>query len=102
MPRLGLLPGLAGRLYGLVIRLADRLPPDQVEWLRHVVEVDEYGLALEDMAAMLVDSMIAITDEERDDMLALASRMNMKDLDLKSAWPRRRFVMSVLPRTTSS
>jgi hypothetical protein len=73
---------LAGRLYGLVIRLTDRLPPNQIRWLHHVVEVGEYGLALEDMAGMLAYHTIAITDEERQDMLALASQMNMKDLDL--------------------
>ena len=31
-------------------------------WLHHVVEVGQYGLALEDMAGMLADSTIAITD----------------------------------------
>jgi hypothetical protein len=54
---------LAGRLYGLVIRLSDRLPADQVQWLHHVTEVGEYGLALEDMAAMLPRAKIAITDQ---------------------------------------
>jgi hypothetical protein len=73
---------LAGRLYGPVIRLADRLPPDQIGWLHHVGEVGEYGLALEDMAAMLAYDTIAITDDEREDMLALASRMDMTELDL--------------------
>ena len=66
---------LAGRLYGLVIRLSDRLPADQVQWLHHVIEVGEYGLALEDMAGMLAHGGIAITDQERGDMLALAGRM---------------------------
>ena len=36
---------LAGRLYGLVISFSDRLPADQAQWLHHVVEVGEYGLA---------------------------------------------------------
>jgi hypothetical protein len=66
---------LAGRLYGLVIRPSDRLPTDQVQWLHHVTEVGEYGLALEDMAGMLAHSKIAITDQERGDMLALAAQM---------------------------
>ena len=66
---------LAGRLYGLVIRLSDRLPADQVQWLHHVTEVGEYGLALEDMAGMLAHAGIAITDQERGDMLTLAGRM---------------------------
>jgi len=66
---------LAGRLYGLVIRLSDRLPADQAQWLHHVTDVGEYGLALEDMAGMLAHAKIAITDQERGDMLALAERM---------------------------
>jgi hypothetical protein len=41
---------LTGRLYGLVIRLSDRLPAGQAQWLHHVTEVGEYGLTLEDMA----------------------------------------------------
>jgi hypothetical protein len=71
---------LAGRLYGLVIRLSDRLPADQVQWLHHVTEVGEYGLALEDMAGMLAHGKVAITDQERGDMLALARRMGMDEL----------------------
>ena len=69
---------LAGRLYGLVIRLADRLPPDEARWLCHVVEAGEYGLALEDMAGMLAHGKIAITGAEREDMLALAGRMKLE------------------------
>ena len=69
---------LAGRLYGLVIRLADRLPSDEARWLHHVVEVGEYGLALEDMAGMLAHGKIAITGDERGDMLALAGRMKLE------------------------
>jgi hypothetical protein len=68
---------LAGRLYGLVIRLANRLPADQAKWLHHVTDIGEYGLALEDMAGMLAHGKIAITDQERSDMLALADRMKM-------------------------
>jgi hypothetical protein len=66
---------LAGRLYGLVIRLSDRLPADQTRWLHHVTEVGEYGLALEDLAGMLARGHIAITGQERRGMLALAGRM---------------------------
>ena len=69
---------LAGRLYGLVIRLAGLLPPDEARWLCHVVEVGEYGLALEDMAGMLAHGKIAITGDERGDMLALAGRMKLE------------------------
>ena len=71
---------LAGRLYGLVIIFSDRLPAEQTQWLYHVVEVGEYGLALEDLAAMLAYDKITITDQERGDIAALAQRMEM-DLD---------------------
>ena len=82
---------LAGRLYGLVIRLSDRLPAEQAQWLHHVTEVGEYGLALEDMAGMLTHGQIAITDQERDDILALARQMEMGNLvpDAHKTCPRR-------------
>jgi hypothetical protein len=44
---------LAGRLYGLVIRLSDRMPADRAGWVHHVTEAGEYALALEDLAAIL-------------------------------------------------
>jgi hypothetical protein len=44
---------LAGRLYGLVIRLGDRMSGDEAQWLHHVIEVGEYGLALDDMVKIL-------------------------------------------------
>ena len=74
---------LAGRLYGLVIIFSDRLPADRAEWVHHVVDVGEYGLALEDLAAMLVHDKIAITDQERADIVSLARQMGM---NLGSSW----------------
>jgi hypothetical protein len=68
---------LTGRLYGLVIRLSDGLRADQVRWLHHVTEVGEYGVALEDMAAILTHARMAITDQERDDMPALARQLEI-------------------------
>ena len=66
---------LAGRLYGLVIRLGDRLTAYEAWWLHHVTEVGEYGLALEDMTVILARGESAITEEERADLLALAGLM---------------------------
>ncbi len=71
---------LAGRLYGLVIIFSDRLPADQAEWLHHVIDVGEYGLALEDLAAMLACDKITITGQERGDITALARQMKMYNL----------------------
>ena len=74
---------LAGRLYGLVISFSGRLPADQAQWLHHAVDVGEYGLALEDLAAMLTHDKITVTDQERDDITALAWQMEM---DLGPGW----------------
>ena len=47
-------------------------------WLHHVIDVGEYGLALEDIAGTLAQDAIAITGQERGDMLALAARMKLE------------------------
>ena len=46
-----------------MIRLGDRLSGDEAQWLHHVTEVGEYGLALGDMAKILAYGKIAITDQ---------------------------------------
>ena len=68
---------LAGRLYGLLIGLDDRIGSDQASLLHHFIDVGEYGLALEEIAGTLAQEAIAITGQERGDMLALAARMNL-------------------------
>jgi hypothetical protein len=71
---------LAGRLYGLLIGLDDRLEREDAQLLHHFIEVGEYGLALEDIAGTLAQAKVAITDQERSDMLTLAATMNLDDL----------------------
>jgi hypothetical protein len=66
----------AGRLYGLLIRLENRLGSDLAAWIHEVIEVGEYGLALEDLAGRLAYAGTPVTDQERDDMLALARSAN--------------------------
>jgi len=68
---------LAGRLYGLLIGLDDRISSEQARLLHHFIDVGEYGLALEEIAGTLAQDAIAITGQERGDMLALADRMNL-------------------------
>ena len=64
---------LAGRLYGLLISLDDRIGSEQARLLHHFIDVGEYGLALEDIAGTLAQDAIAITGQERGDMLAPAA-----------------------------
>jgi hypothetical protein len=71
---------VAGRLYGLLIGLDDRLDREAAWQLHHFVEVGEYGLALEEIAGALAYAKVAVTDQERSDMLALTATMNMDDL----------------------
>jgi hypothetical protein len=69
---------LAGRLYGLLIGLGARIGSEQAQWLHHVIDVGEYGLALEDIAGTLAQDAIAVTDQERLDVMALAARMKLE------------------------
>jgi hypothetical protein len=69
---------LAGRLYGLLIGLEDRLDSDDAAIIHQFTGARHYGLALEDMAGMLAHGTIAITGAEREDMLALAARMKLE------------------------
>ena len=69
---------LAGRLYGLLIGLYDRIGSEQARLLHHFIDVGEYGLALEEIADTLAQDAIAITGQERAAMLALAARMKLE------------------------
>jgi len=69
---------LAGRLYGLLVVLDDRIGRDQASLLHDFIEVGEYDLALEQIAGTLAQDEVAITGQERGDMLALAARMKLE------------------------
>jgi hypothetical protein len=71
---------LRGELFSLLIAVEDRLGPEQAQWVHHVIDVDEYGLALDDMVAILAHAGAPVTDQERAGMLALARKMQMDDL----------------------
>jgi hypothetical protein len=71
---------LRGQLFSLLIMVEDRLGRDQARWVHHVIDVDEYGLALEDMVGILAHAKAPVTDQKRAEMLALALKMHMDDL----------------------
>src|SRR5436305_6358584 len=81
---------LAGRLYGLLIGLDDRVGNGQARLLHHFIDVGEYGLALEEIAGTLAQDAIAITGQEYGDMKALAARMNLDGGLVPARWPRAR------------
>ncbi len=82
---------LRGQLFSLLIAVEDRLGREQAQWVHRVIDADEYGLALEDMVAILAHASAPVTDQERAGMLALARKMQMDDLVPRvlqcSAWP---------------
>jgi hypothetical protein len=71
---------LRGQLFSLLITVEDRLGREEAQWVHHVIDVDEYGLALEDMVGILACANAPVTDQERAGMLALARRMQMDEL----------------------
>jgi hypothetical protein len=83
---------LAGRRYGLLITLEGRLDSEQSELFHEFIAVGEYGMALEEIAGALAQDKVAITDQERGDILALAARMKMDDLvpQALGVYPRAR------------
>jgi hypothetical protein len=72
----GFYEDLAGRLYGLLIGLQDRLNCDDAAIIHQFAGARHYGLALEEIARIVAHRTIAITDRERADMLALADRVD--------------------------
>lgn len=82
---------LRGRLFGLLIRLEGRLRVGDAREVHELIEVDEYGLALEQMVGTLAETATPIGDDERADMLALAQAMQMDDMVPRalSSCPRR-------------
>ena len=94
---------LAGRLYGLLIGLDDCIGSEQVRLLHHFIEVGEYGLALEEMAWMLAQDTIAVTGQERGDMLGLAAQMKLEgDIVPRRRLARRRKARSAPHPPTGS
>ena len=71
---------LRGQLFSLLIAVEDRLGREQAHWVHHVIDVDEYGLALEDMVGILAHAKAPVTDQERAGMLGLARKMHMDEL----------------------
>jgi hypothetical protein len=70
---------IAGLLHGLLIRLGERLPGNDVTLIAEFIDANELGLALEKLADVLSEDEQPLSPDERADMLALADRMQMGD-----------------------
>jgi hypothetical protein len=70
---------LHGRLSGLVILLGHRTKSEAANLICHFAGVGEYGLALEELAGYLALAGTPITGQDRNDMTALAAKMQIDD-----------------------
>ena len=70
---------LHGRLSGLVILLGHRMRSEAANLICYFTGVGEYGLALEEPAGYLALAGTPVTGRERNDMMALAARLQMDD-----------------------
>jgi hypothetical protein len=70
---------IAGDLHGLLVRLGDRLPGEDITLIVEYIDADELGLALEQMADVLSEDQEPLTSNERADILRLVERMQMGD-----------------------
>ena len=70
---------LHGRLSGLVILLGHRMRSEAANLICHFAGVGEYSLALEELAGYLALAGTPVTGQERNDMMALAAKMQMDD-----------------------
>ena len=68
---------IAGVLHGLLIRLDDRLPGEEVSTIAEFIDANELGLALGRIANLLAKAKQSVSADERADMLSLAKRMRM-------------------------
>jgi hypothetical protein len=70
---------IAGLLHGLLVRLDDRLPGNDITLIAEFIDANELGLALEQLADVLSEDGLPLARDERAVMLALADRMHMGD-----------------------
>lgn len=68
---------IRGQLLGMLIRLEDRLAPGQVTFVQELIDADEWGVALEQIADVLAEDEVTLHDDERADLVALNDRMGM-------------------------
>ena len=80
---------IAGLLYGLLIRLDDRLSGKDVALIAEFIEANELGLALEQLADVLSEDVQPLSPDERADMLS-AGRSPAEVIESLAPWSSAR------------
>lgn len=78
---------LQGRLRGLLITVADQLPPVTVQLVGEMIDANECGVALETISEMLVESHASIGLDVLMNVEDLAASMNMSAVNAERLRP---------------
>jgi hypothetical protein len=81
---------LQGRLRGLLINVADQLPTVTVQLIGEMIDANEFGVALETLSEMLVESGGWISPEMLSDVSLLVRQMDLDRINVDRLKPRVR------------
>jgi hypothetical protein len=70
---------LTGRIRGLVIMLDDKVSIEQSRATDELIDADDFGPALEQLATVLADTGAALADDLRTDFDRLATQVGNRD-----------------------
>lgn len=78
---------LQGRLRGLLITVADKLPRVTVQLVAEMIDANECGVALETVSEMLVESRAAITPDVLTSASELVEAMGLPAVNVERLRP---------------
>lgn len=78
---------IRGRVRGLLISLAEQLPPVTVGLVDELLDANEQGIAVEILSAMLVESKARISPELMAVFVDLVEEMNLDPLNVERLQP---------------
>ena len=70
---------VTGRIRGLVIMLDDKITVEQSRAVDELVDADEFGPALEQLAGVLAETATSLPDDLRTDFDRLATQVGNRD-----------------------
>lgn len=68
-----------GQMFAVLNRIADRLPPDQLDVIGVLIDAGEWEVALEQIADVLAEDEHGLRIDERDELLGLNMQLTMGD-----------------------
>jgi hypothetical protein len=91
-----------GQLFGLLVRLGDRIGDRDKQLLHEFIDAGEFGPALEQMADLLAEAKARLTENERDDLLTLVQVMKMIDRVPRAILPTHSIAEAIIASIRSA